>query len=80
MLEIGTGSGYQAAILAELVPTGRLVSVELVPILRGRAQRVLNGLGYINIVFEVAGEILGCPARRRFDAIVVTAAAPNLPK
>ena len=80
VLEVGTGSGYQAAILAELVPNGRLVTVELVPILRERAQRVLNGLGYTNIVFEAAGETLGCPARERYDAIVVTAAAPNLPQ
>jgi protein-L-isoaspartate(D-aspartate) O-methyltransferase len=79
VLEVGTGSGYQAAMLAELVPDGRLVTVELVAILRERAQRVLNGLGYTNIVFEPADETLGCPARGRYDAIIVTAAAPNLP-
>ena len=79
VLEVGTGSGYQAAILAELIPESYLVTVELVPILRERARRVLSGLGYANIVVEPAGETLGCPERGPYDAIVVTAAAPSLP-
>ena len=80
VLEVGTGSGYQSAILAELLPPGQLVTVELVPVLRERAQCILNGLGYTNIVIESAGETLGCPARAPYDAIIVTAAAPGLPE
>ena len=80
VLEVGTGSGYQSAILAELLPQGQLVTVELVPVLRERAQCILNGLGYTNIVIESAGETIGCPARAPYDAIIVTAAAPGLPE
>ena len=80
VLEVGIGSGYQSAILAELLPQGQLVTVELVPVLRERAQCILNGLGYTNIVIESAGETLGCPARGPYDAIIVTAAAPGLPE
>ena len=80
VLEVGTGSGYQSAILAELVPEGQVVTVELVPVLRERARRILNGLGYSNIVVEPAGETLGCPVRGPYDAIIVTAAAPGLPE
>ena len=79
VLEVGTGSGYQSAILAELLPQGQLVTVELVPVLRERAQCILNGLGYTSIVIESAGETLACPARGPYDAIIVTAAAPGLP-
>ena len=76
----GTGSGYQSEILAELLPQDQLVTVELVPVLRKRAQCILNGLGYTNIVIESAGETPGCPARGPYDAIIVTAAAPGLPE
>ena len=75
MLEIGTESGCQAAMLAELVPNGQLVTVELVRALRPRAQRVLPELGFTDMVFAPAGETLGCPARWGSGAIVVTAAA-----
>ena len=68
VLEVGTGSGYQSAILAELLPQGQLVTVELVPVLRERAQCILNGLGNTSIVIESVGETLACPARGPSDA------------
>ena len=80
VLEIGTESGCQAAILAELVPNGQLVTVKLVRALRPRAQRVLCELGFTDMVFEPAEETLGCPARWRYGAIIVTATAPILPQ
>ncbi|MCH7735993.1 MAG: protein-L-isoaspartate(D-aspartate) O-methyltransferase [Chloroflexi bacterium] len=79
VLEVGGGSGYQAAVLAELVPEGKVVTVELVPNLAQRARNTLDDLDYKNIVVEDAGETLGCPWRGPYDAIVVSAAAPNLP-
>ena len=80
VLEVGTGSGYQAAILAELVPEGRVVTMELVPVLAERARRLIQEMGYRNVEVELAGATLGCPERGPFDAIVVTAAAPELPE
>ena len=80
VLEVGTGSGYQAAILAELVPEGRVVTMELVPVLAERARRLIQEMGYRNVEVELAGATLGCPERGPFDAIVVTAAAPRLPE
>ena len=79
VLEVGTGSGYQSAILSQLVPEGQVVTVERVPELAERARRILSELGYTNIVIEPAGETLGCPERGPYDAIIVTAASPSLP-
>ena len=79
VLEIGTGSGYQAAILSRLLPDGHLVSIERIPILAERARSLLQSLGYSNVTVELAGETLGAPHHGLFDAIIVTAAAPNLP-
>jgi protein-L-isoaspartate(D-aspartate) O-methyltransferase len=79
VLEVGTGSGYQAAVLSLLVPNGHLVTVERVPALADRARALLKELGYANVTVELAGPTLGCPGRAPFDAIVVTAAAPRLP-
>ncbi len=78
VLEVGAGSGYQAAVLAELVPEGTVVAVEVVRRLAQRARDTLCGLGYKNIVVEDAAERLGCPGRGPYDAIVVSAAAPCL--
>ena len=78
VLELGTGSGYQAAVLAELVPDGNVVTVELVPSLAQQARETLAGLGYGNIVVEEATGSLGCPRLGPYDAIVVSAAAPTL--
>ncbi len=80
VLEVGAGSGYQAAVLAELVPRGKVVTVEVVRRLAQRARETLFDLGYNNIVVEDASENLGCPERGPYDAIVVSAAAPSLPQ
>lgn len=80
VLEVGTGSGYQAAILASLLPRGRVVTVEVVPALAERALTLLRQLAYRNVEVVIAGPTLGCPGRGPFDAIMVTAAAPRLPE
>jgi protein-L-isoaspartate(D-aspartate) O-methyltransferase len=77
ILEVGTGSGYQAAILAEL---GRwVVSVERVLELLDVARRVLTELGYANVELHPAGEALGWPPGAPYDRIIVTAAGPAVP-
>ena len=78
VLEIGTGSGYQAAILGELAR--EVVTVERVPELAASARQMLHRLGYSNIRVEEAGDVLGRPEDAPFDAIVVAAAAPRLPR
>jgi len=78
VLEVGAGSGYQAAVLAELVPDGKVVAVELVRSLAQRARDTLDDLDYKNIVVEDSSDTLGCPWRGPYDAIVVSAAAPSL--
>ena len=77
VLEIGTGSGYQTAILAELA--GEVISVERVPALADSARKVLNSLGYKNFDIYIAKETLGWPEKAPYNAIMVTAAAPNIP-
>jgi protein-L-isoaspartate(D-aspartate) O-methyltransferase len=77
VLEVGTGSGYQAAILAELART--VVSVERVPALSHLAGQVLARLGYTNVELHPAGETLGWPAGAPYDRIIVTAAGPAAP-
>ena len=79
ILEVGTGSGYQAAVLAEAAPQGMVVTVERVPTLAARAERTLRELDYRNVVVEPAGLVLGCPERGPYDAILVAAAAPAIP-
>jgi protein-L-isoaspartate(D-aspartate) O-methyltransferase len=78
VLELGTGSGYQTAILAELAR--RVVSVERVPELAESARQVLTALGLKNIEIHLAGETLGWPPDAPYDAIMVTAAAPGIPE
>lgn len=80
VLEVGTGSGYQAAVLSLLVPQGRVVTVELLPSLEERARILLRDLGYTNVSVELAGQQLGCPEQGPFDAIIVAAASPTLPE
>lgn len=80
VLEVGAGSGYQAAVLAELVPDGSVITVELILSLAQRARETLGDLGYENVVVEDATEILGFPGGGQYDAIVVSAAAPSLPR
>ena len=77
VLEVGTGSGYQAAILAEL--TRLVITVERLPTLAESARKVLDSLGYANIEVHLAGETLGWPAEAPYDAIMVTAGAPRVP-
>jgi protein-L-isoaspartate(D-aspartate) O-methyltransferase len=77
VLEVGTGSGYQAAILAELA--GRVVSVERIPELEIGARNTLEKLGYHNIAVHSAGKIIGWPEESPYDAILVTAGAPCIP-
>lgn len=77
VLEIGTGSGYQAAILAELA--GTVYTVERIADLSERAQRILTELGYTNIRFRVGDGTLGWEEEAPFDRILVTAASPSVP-
>ncbi len=82
VLEIGTGSGYQTALLAELVP--EVFTVERIDALMRRAKRTLNGLGYQNIHFRVGDGTMGWekayPPVKEFDRIIVSAAAPKIPQ
>ena len=78
VLEIGTGSGYQAAVLAELAQ--KVISVERIETLRDSARQRLSSLGYTNVDVRTAGAELGHPEGAPFDAIVVAAGAPKLPR
>lgn len=77
ILEIGTGSGYQTAILAELA--NYIISVERIPRLLERAENTLKMLGYRNISLHLANHILGWEQEKPYDSIMVTAAAPRIP-
>jgi protein-L-isoaspartate(D-aspartate) O-methyltransferase len=78
VLELGTGSGYQTAILAELAR--KVISVERVAALAESAHKVLDGLGYTNIEIHLAEETLGWQKGAPYDAIMVTAGAPAIPE
>ncbi|UCC60659.1 MAG: protein-L-isoaspartate(D-aspartate) O-methyltransferase [Dehalococcoidia bacterium] len=78
VLEVGTGSGYQAAILAELAR--KVVSVERHRKLAEGARKVLSLLGYRNIEIHIAGEKIGWEKEALYDAIIVTAGAPSVPQ
>jgi protein-L-isoaspartate(D-aspartate) O-methyltransferase len=78
VLEVGTGSGYQAAVLAEIV--SRVYSIELIASLGETARKRLEELGYGNIEVQIGDGYKGWPERAPFDAIVVTAAAPHVPQ
>jgi protein-L-isoaspartate(D-aspartate) O-methyltransferase len=77
VLEIGTGSGYQTAILAELAD--RVFTIERVPALAKRARRTLDLLRYTNIVTRIGDGTQGYRDESPFAAIIVTAAAPEVP-
>jgi len=80
VLEVGTGSGYQTAILCELLPLGCVVrTVEIVPELSWRAQRVLRESGYDNVDFRIGDGGLGWPEAAPFDAVLVAAAPAVVP-
>ncbi|MCS7199645.1 MAG: protein-L-isoaspartate(D-aspartate) O-methyltransferase [Caldimicrobium sp.] len=78
VLEIGTGSGYQTAILAELALW--VYTIEKYEVLQERAKKILFELGYKNITFRVGDGTLGWEEVSPFDAIIVTAAAPQIPQ
>ena len=77
VLEIGTGSGYQTAVLAELAR--RVCSMERLPRLAERARAVLEDLGYTNVWIRVGCGTLGWPDEAPFDRILVTAGGPAVP-
>ncbi len=78
VLEIGTGSGYQAAVLAEIA--AEVYTVERIPQLFSRAKRLLESLGYDNVHFKLADGTEGWPEHAPYDAIMVTAASPDVPE
>lgn len=78
VLEIGTGSGYQAAILAELVK--EVYTIEIIESLASSAQKLLKELGYRNIKVRTGDGYLGWPEAAPFDAVIVTAAPGHIPK
>ena len=78
ILEIGTGTGYQTALLARLA--AEVFSIERVPALAERAQANLRALGFLNVRLKVGDGSLGWPDRAPFDAILVAAGAPANPR
>jgi len=77
ILEVGTGSGYQAAVLAEIA--AKVFSIEIIASLGRQAARRLEELGYRNVEVRIGDGYQGWPEKAPFDAIVVTAAAPSVP-
>ncbi len=78
VLEIGTGSGYQAAVLAEIVD--KVYTIEIIPSLARRAEALLRGMGYENIFVLTGDGYKGWPQHAPFDAIIVTCAPEEIPK
>jgi len=78
VLEIGTGSGYQAAVLSELAK--EVYTVEIVPILGNRASKLLDEMGYTNIHVKIGDGYRGWPEEGQFDAIIATAAPLDIPQ
>jgi protein-L-isoaspartate(D-aspartate) O-methyltransferase len=77
VLEVGTGSGYQAAVLAEVVR--QVHSIEIIESLGRSAEQRLGEMGYRNIEVRIGDGYAGWPEKAPFDGIVVTAAAPRIP-
>ena len=77
VLEVGTGSGYQAAVLAEVV--GQVYSIELIESLGRTAAERLGAMGYGNVEVRIGDGYAGWPEKAPYDGIVVTAAAPRIP-
>ena len=77
VLEIGTGSGYQTALLAEICAA--VYTVERLPQLAESARRRLDGMGYANVYYRLGDGTLGWPEEAPFDGIVVSASAPRMP-
>ena len=77
VLEVGTGSGYQTAILASIVK--RVYTIEIIPTLAEKAKKTLRALGFSNITFRVGDGHHGWPEKSPFDGIIVTAAPERVP-
>src|ERR1700752_4908093 len=77
ILEVGTGSGYQTAVLAELAR--RVCSIERLPRLAEKARATLEAMGYDNVWVRVGNGTLGWPDQAPFDRIIVTAGGPSIP-
>ncbi|MBI5889787.1 MAG: protein-L-isoaspartate(D-aspartate) O-methyltransferase [Nitrosomonadales bacterium] len=78
VLEVGTGSGYQAAVLSELA--GEVYSIEIVAPLAAQAAKVLGELGYANVEVKAGDGSAGWPEHAPYDGIIVTAAAEHIPQ
>ena len=78
VLEIGTGSGYQVAVVAEIAR--RVFSVERISAIAAKARKILDELGYSNVLIKIADGTAGWPEEAPFDAIIVTAGAPVVPE
>ena len=78
VLEVGTGSGYQTALLAQLAR--RVVTVERIRVLAREAEKRIKALGLKNVKVEVTAWGLGCPAYAPYDGIIVSAGTPRIPK
>lgn len=78
VLEVGTGSGYQTAILAEIVK--HVFTIERIPSLAEKAKKLLDTMGYKNITYRIGDGSLGWPEEAPFDGILVSAAAPSVPQ
>jgi protein-L-isoaspartate(D-aspartate) O-methyltransferase len=78
VLEIGTGSGYQAAVLAELTP--HVYTIEIIPTLAQRAEKTLKRLGYSTVKVRTGDGYLGWPEQAPFDGIIVTCAPEKVPE
>jgi len=77
VLEVGTGSGYQAAVLAQLATS--VVSIERVPVLADRARSALDRMGVTQVVVQLGDGTRGWPSAAPFDAVLVTAGGPEVP-
>lgn len=81
VLEIGTGSGYQSAVLSDVVgPTGKVYTIEIVEPLGKQARETLEREGYRNVHVRIGDGYKGWPGEAPFDAIIVTAAPPHVPE
>jgi protein-L-isoaspartate(D-aspartate) O-methyltransferase len=78
VLEVGTGCGYQTAILAALAK--RVYTIERFAELSAKAQAVLGRLGFANVEFYIGDGSMGWPQKKMFDRIIVTAAVPKIPQ
>jgi len=78
VLEIGTGSGYQAAVLSMLA--GTVYTIEIVPPLGQQAAKLLQSLGHQNVEVKIGNGYLGWPEKAPFDRVILTAAPPEIPQ